>query len=187
MWYEGADTQEIVWAVSCDRGLTWGPHRTLVLPASDLPVWAPVLHVQARLLFYQTPLSLGCHCLHSAALSTALRQLLWAAAWMQPLSMTAALPHCSCVVTAWLRALLSSSESSSSMIDDIAARPDMLCTMYLGKPDVPVLLCEPQGLLESWRGRAHVVSWWRHLHAGLRKLGGDLGEAAGALVCSDYD
>ena len=46
VWYEGAASQEIVWAVSEDRGLTWGPHRTLVSPAFDLPVWAPVLHVQ---------------------------------------------------------------------------------------------------------------------------------------------
>jgi hypothetical protein len=46
VWYEGAASQELVWAVSEDRGLTWGPHRTLVAPAFDLPVWAPVLHVQ---------------------------------------------------------------------------------------------------------------------------------------------
>ena len=48
VWYEGSASQEIVWSVSTDRGLSWGPRRTLVTPASDLPVWAPVLHVQAR-------------------------------------------------------------------------------------------------------------------------------------------
>ena len=48
VWYEGSASQEIVWSMSTDRGLSWGPRRTLVTPASDLPVWAPVLHVQAR-------------------------------------------------------------------------------------------------------------------------------------------
>lgn len=46
VFWEGSKFQGIHWALSDDAGATWSSPRLLVSAFQNLPIWAPVLHIQ---------------------------------------------------------------------------------------------------------------------------------------------
>lgn len=48
VFWEGSMLQGIYLAHSPDLGQTWTAPKAIVPPEQDVPIWAPVLHVQVR-------------------------------------------------------------------------------------------------------------------------------------------
>ena len=186
-----------MWSISTDRGLSWGPRRTLVTPASGLPVWAPVLHVQARLqtLFVRVHHEAAAHGPGVERLSF-WRVCCVASSWLSHMLYNVWPHHVCCLGfgggSSHLRhrrtcfdtvccKLMCLSSGMQAMRNQWRQAPNCMACLP-GQPDVPVLLSEPRGLLVVRGGRADVVAWRGHLHADVQQLGADVGQAAGALL-----